>query len=399
MNIFVLLLASGIDWASCIAGEELVLQTNHPGNFIAEFGHAFKSFSSPHSRPMMLYVISLILLTILVLAIYHRRGVMTCVAILSYVMSLSSMSMTIRNCYINHSFKFPEFLTAAHFLTTAIVAFCILLCKLFIKGKSIQVPNTEILLKRILPIGCTIVASLGLANYAILYTNTHFYEMLSCTTPLITALIAFCLGHDFNGWMMMPLILITAGMVVVGMGEISFSLVGLFCVLAAAFMRAAKANLQSVLLQGTKDVQMDPVEAALWTSLVSFKMMSCWSFASVGVEPFRHLMGDGTIKAVMLSCACASVINIAALFVLRELGPVMQQIVGQLKGIVSCMGAMAFFGEAISLEQQIGYTILLLGVAWYNAWDMHFKTLKGTASKSQTKDCFDESSKLVHSKI
>merc|ERR1719387_1496799 len=98
--------------------------------------------------------------------------------------------------------------------------------------------------------------------------------------------------------------------------------------------------------------------------------MTCWSLATEGLTPWKEILAWGPFTAVLYTCIGASILNIAALFVLRELGPVAQQIVGQLKGILAICGAVAMQGESVTMQQIIGYSILLVGIYWYNTTDM-----------------------------
>merc|ERR1719152_1023674 len=104
--------------------------------------------------------------------------------------------------------------------------------------------------------------------------------------------------------------------------------------------------------------------------------MATWSAVTEGLEPCQKIFNLNTFIAVVWTCVGASILNIAALFVLRELGPVTQQVVGQLKGILAILGAVAAFGEEVSMQQIIGYSLLIAGIAWYNKVDLDIKDEK-----------------------
>merc|ERR1719387_2860138 len=110
--------------------------------------------------------------------------------------------------------------------------------------------------------------------------------------------------------------------------------------------------------------------------------MTCWSLATEGLTPYHEILAWGPFMAVLYTCIGASILNIAALFVLRELGPVAQQIVGQLKGILAIVGSVATLGEHVTVQQAVGYTILLSGIYWYNTIDMKIKEEKKEAAAS-----------------
>merc|ERR1719321_1434703 len=101
-----------------------------------------------------------------------------------------------------------------------------------------------------------------------------------------------------------------------------------------------------------------------------------WSLAVEGLEPFVLVAEWHTCLAVLVTAAAATVLNISALFVLKEVGPIAQQIVGNLKGVLACMAAVAAFGEEITLQQVFGYSIVVGCTFWYNRTDAAIKEAK-----------------------
>jgi len=322
--------------------------------------------------------------------IYHNRGVVPCVSILAYVGALSSMSMLIRYCYVNEKFKYPQFLTATHFIATATVGASVLGYRYLTQGKKVAVPEFDVFLKGLLPVAVAFVLSLGFANNGLLLTNAHFYEMIGSSTPLVTAGLAIALGRGFDTRLGGPLGLITFSMLIIAFGEMKLSLLGLMACIGGVMGRAAKSTLQHSLMGGSEWKSMDPIEVAVWTSLTCFVLMAGWSAATEGIKPCVEILAWGPFTAVLYTCMGASVLNIAALFVLRELGPVAQQIVGQLKGILSILGAVAAFGESVTGQQILGYSILLCGIYWYNTTDMSIKDEKAKKLAAEV----DETTKI-----
>merc|ERR1719235_1607011 len=300
----------------------------------------------------------------------------TVASIISYVGALSSMSMLIRNCYVHNNFKYPQFLTSTHFASTFLVGVSILLYRRMTQGHQIKVPDMDCALKGLLPVAVAFVLSLGCANNGLLLTNAHFYEMINSSAPLCTAGLAFLIGRGFDMRLMPALGLITLSMLVIAFGEISLSMLGLLTCVGGVIMRAVKSTVQHSLMGGSEWKAMDPVEVAVWTSMACYVLMTAWSLATEGFVPYREILAWGPFLAVIYTCIGASILNIAALFVLRELGPVAQQIVGQLKGILAIAGAVAMQGEQISMQQVVGYTILMTGIYWYNTTDMAIKDEK-----------------------
>merc|ERR1719410_1635657 len=68
------------------------------------------------------------------------------------------------------------------------------------------------------------------------------------------------------------------------------------------------------------------------------------------------------IIAVLGSCVNATILNMAQLWVTKDLGAVGSQIVVQSKTMLTILGAMAFFGEPVTWLEAFGFTTVLVGV-------------------------------------
>merc|ERR1719321_283811 len=98
--------------------------------------------------------------------------------------------------------------------------------------------------------------------------------------------------------------------------------------------------------------------------------MLCWSGIQEGQAPYNKINDMGIMIALLMTCANAALLNICVLFVMKEVGPVAQQLLGELKGALACVGAVAAFGEVISFQQMIAYALAVTGVHWYNHVDI-----------------------------
>lgn len=380
-----LALASGIQAVDMSADAQLrmksgatylAIKTNMPELIPSDF---VTSLTSPDLISKLLYAVSVIVLGCIVTAIYFDRGMAKIAQILTYIYALSSMSVLISNVYKNHEFIFPQWVTASHFLATGLTGLAVLLHRKVIEGREITIPSNETLYKGIAPVGLAFALSLGFANRGLMYTNTHFYEMMASTSMLVTAGVGVLMGKGFNLKLLPPLVTLTLGLCIVSFGEVSFSLLGFACIGLGTIMRATKVQLQSVLLSADSGMTvLDPIELTVWTAAVCFTIMMVWSLAVEGLQPFVQIVDLSTFLAVLITAMAATVLNIAALFVLKEVGPVAQQIVGNLKGVLACMAAVAAFGEQISMKQAIGYSIVVACTFWFNRTDA---TIKEAAKK------------------
>jgi drug/metabolite transporter (DMT)-like permease len=320
-------------------------------------------------RAHLSYGIALFVAAVGIFYMFRERGITTCIAITCNVLALSVMSLLIRNIFVNAAFPHAQFVTASHALVTFLVGAVVLLHR----GKA-RIPDLRTWGMGIAPVGCATALNLGLANLGLLYTNAHFYEMLGASGFLVTAGVGLMMGRTFSMQLLPPMLLVTMGTVVLSLGEIQFSLLGATLILAATVCRAAKAQIQSLLMSAESTMmQLDPVELITCTSCLTFLVMLSWSLVSEGALPWLQILQPNVFFAVLIAAANAAVLNIASIFVIRSIGPVAQQCIGQLKGVLCCIGAVAAFGEKITMQQIIGYSVVICGIFWYNQRDLNAK--------------------------
>jgi drug/metabolite transporter (DMT)-like permease len=309
-----------------------------------------------------------------VAAIYSGRGIWQCAAICAYVISLTLMSLSIRNVFVNFSFNYPQFLVVMHSFATAIVGGVYLKYREATGGKKLEIPSVNTVVKGLGPVSMSFALSLGLSNLGLLYANTHFYEMMGTFQIFAVVGLSVMLGRPFNHRFMLPLVAATIGLAAVAFGEMRFNILGAVFVLGGVIVRAAKVQLQSMLMAPNQMTQhFDAVELTFWTAVLTTIIMAAWSVASEGRNPFFDLMEVGTFAAVMATCGAACILNFCSLFVMKEVGPVAQQLIGQMKGVLACVGGWAAFEETITVQQIIGYAVVIGGIVWYNHVDMQIK--------------------------
>jgi len=332
--------------------------------------------SKEKGSSQMLFIGGMIAASIGISLIYWDRGITAVVAINAYVMVLANMSNSIRSVFVEHNFGYPRFVTSCHALCTCVVILTFLMLRQATSEKKITVPTVTSWMRSIAPGTLCFALSLGCSNLALLYTNTHFYEMLSASNVIFVAAVGSLFGRTLNSKLFLPLGLISVALPILAFGEIKFSLVGLAICLAGNFFRASKAQIQtSLLIPGAASQTFEPLELTCWTSMLTFVLMMTWSLVSEGVEPWKVFCkwDAGILTSVGISCIFATTLNASGMFVMREVGPVGQMIIGELKGVLACVGAVAAFGEMISVQQMIAYPIVISGAFWYNRTDKQVK--------------------------
>lgn len=329
----------------------------------------------------VVYFFGLFIVACLVCWMYRQRGTWVTFTVLCYLFALSSMTLSIRNLYVNCDFGYPQWVTATHFLCTGLVGLCIVKYQQHHGGDPISVPPLGQFAKGVFPVSCVFALSIGSANLGLLYTNAHFYEMIGATTSLMTASLGVCFGNTFDFQLLPPLLLVTAGLIICAFGEIAFSTIGFIFCATAVTCRALKAIVQHKILDGHIGARLNPIELVVWTSWPSFGIMAAWSLYSEGLQPFVQVAQSlSTLGAILLTVVNACILNTASMYVLHELGPVAQQLAGTLKGVLSILGSVALFREQVTIQQVAGYCFIVSGVSWYNRKEMLIKQLKKDAT-------------------
>merc|ERR550537_905809 len=104
-------------------------------------------------------------------------------------------------------------------------------------------------------------------------------------------------------------------------------------------------------------------------SIPSLAIMLTWSvFTEQHVlDPFLGDKALGLIFALFVSCVNATMLNVAVLYVIKDLGAVASNLAAQLKGILIILGGVAMLGESVAMQQIGGYGVIVGGVYWYNS--------------------------------
>merc|ERR1719201_1522486 len=106
-----------------------------------------------------------------------------------------------------------------------------------------------------------------------------------------------------------------------------------------------------------------------------------WSLASEGLSPWEQFWEFGVISSVGITCIFAIILNTSGMFVMKEVGPVGAMIIGELKGVLACVGAVLAYGEVMTTQQLIAYPLVISGAVWYNRVSNQIKAEAAAAAQ------------------
>jgi len=342
--------------------------------------------------PHLAYGASLATMVPITLVLYGARGPLVVSRILAYLFSLSTITLTIKNVYVTYDFNYPRFVSCLHVILCSAVGFSIMFYRRRANGIPITVPGVPDFVMSLLPISICFSANIVMNNMALAHMGAGVVEMIGGCCPIfvfaITAVMHKFLNLDFLG----PLIVVCIGTGMCAEAELNFSLLGIALAIVATFLRALKSAMQhSIMRRDTPlDNPLDPVELLAWLTIPCVAIMTVWSIATEGQRPYLALLEPkpnrgGLWFGLAVSCLNAVVLNLANLFVIKDLGALGVNIVAQLKGILIIIGSLAVFGERVQLMQWAGYLLIVFGVFLYNRADNSEALLANTENKEATR--------------
>jgi len=281
------------------------------------------------------------------------------------------MTLSVKWVFSTHQYSFPKLVTSLHFLSGGIVTGLLLATR----KAAMPIPTAYEFWVLIFPIAIAVVASIGANNMALVHCSAAFTEIIGSSTCLITIALVVLMGMPFDKWLILPSLLVATGCAMSITGEVNFSLIGMLLCFTANAFRSLKASLQQKLMTGETRDKFDPCALLFWICLPSMCVMFGASLVTEGMAPYQKLATMQSVElrglagALAASCVNATILNLAQLFVTKDLGAVGSQLAAQAKSVLVVLGSMVLFADPVTLLQVFGFMQVLLGVLIYSRMD------------------------------
>merc|ERR1719204_2241413 len=291
------------------------------------------------STPQLVYCYGAALLAMvaIVAIMFWPMGLNVVVQVVLYVSCLAFVKIALKLVY-ERDFNFPKFVTAVHLLISSSAAFTVIIYRRCKTGDPIPVPTKDELLYGIIPIASTFGLSIASENSALVFVSAAFSEVVASTNPVMSFILTWAFGLGCEPKLLPPIAVVVLGCLVSVEGELHFSMLGLALLLLSVFFRGLKAVMQQKLMTGSTKEKFDPVTLMAWSCLVAFFVVGGYSAATEGAAPVMAIAGAKDLAAllgvILFSAAIACTLNLAALFVIKQLGAVGMQMVSQMKAIL-----------------------------------------------------------------
>jgi len=301
--------------------------------------------------------IPLICLSMLIVAavspILIREGVAPFFVVLGYLASLSLVKAFVKQA-MNQGFEYSNTITVMHMMATATAA---------------AICDRPLLKEAIPSMPIAVVVGLGIAfnNAALLHTGVAFATMIGTCTPVMTFLVEVMSGRrvEIKAQTVLSLVLVVTGSAMCVQGETSYTMAGLVLISLALLCRSMKTIWQSDLLQ----IDMPALHLVAWTSVWSVLYLLPVALYEEGVKPWTSLptLPSNALIPLVLSVIAAASLNILQIVAVKLLGPLLQNLIGNLNLVLVIAIAATTMGEVVTGLQYGGIILMSFGVTLFKA--------------------------------
>ncbi|GJN12510.1 hypothetical protein PR202_ga30793 [Eleusine coracana subsp. coracana] len=227
--------------------------------------------------------------------------------------------------------------------------------------------TTDIYISSVIPIGAMFAMTLWLGNSAYLYISVAFAQMLKAIMPVAVFLLGAAFGLEEMSYKMLSIMsIISVGVIVASIGEITISWVGVVYQMGGVVAEALRLIFIEIFLK-KKGVKLNLISmmyyvspcSALclfipWLLLEKPKMDDSvsWSF-----PPFT----------LFLNCLCTFVLNLSVFLVISRTSALTARVTGVVRDwSVVLLSAAIFADTKLTFINIVGYAIAIAGVVAYN---------------------------------
>mmetsp|Transcript_31183 Transcript_31183/g.72049 ORF Transcript_31183/g.72049 Transcript_31183/m.72049 type:complete len:463 (-) Transcript_31183:68-1456(-) len=359
-------------WSETLAGSFIVVEAPKeiPARPAAASGQTTLAVSQePDGTQWIAVYVLVVMILVAISPIAVKEGVRPFCTVVIYLACLSLVKMYVK-ATMNAGFGYPDSITATHMLCTAFVA-----C-LFERPRL-----TEAWV--VLPISVVNGASLLTNNTAMLYGGVAFVSMVSSCTPMFTFMLElFKRRRSLDFLTAFSVLLVCAGSAFCVRGEKAASLLSLVFACAGSLLRAMRGVWQHELLS----ISVSPMRMVFWSGFWSFWITLSMVFANEKGEALEHFSNASNEAKVsfFFSIISAIALNISQCYAVKQLGALLQSIVGNLNLILVIVLSQAWLHEKVTPWQYVGVTLLAAGTFFNKYGDMQRKATQAKDKRTES---------------
>ncbi|KAH8883599.1 TPT-domain-containing protein [Thozetella sp. PMI_491] len=262
-------------------------------------------------------------------------------------------------------FDFPLFLTTWH------MAFATLMTQIMARftttlDSRLKVPmDTATYCRAIVPIGIMFSVSLICGNLAYLYLSVSFIQMLKATNVVATLLATWAFGMaQPNMKPLLNVLVIVFGVAIASFGELKFELTGFLFQVGGIIAEALRLVMVQRILS-SPEFKMDPLVSVYYYAPACAVINGVFTlFIEVPRMSMASILNLGIITLIA-NAFVAFLLNVSVVLLIGKTSAVVLTLSGVLKDILLVMASMVIFGDPVTGQQYIGYSIALGGLVYY----------------------------------
>ncbi|TVU43479.1 hypothetical protein EJB05_09954, partial [Eragrostis curvula] len=263
------------------------------------------------------------------------------------------------------NFPYPVALTLLHMVFSSVVCFAI--TKVFKIIKIEEGMTTDIYISSVIPIGAMFAMTLWLGNSAYLYISVAFAQMLKAIMPVAVFLLGAAFGLEEMSYKMLAIMsVISVGVIVASVGEITISWVGVVYQMGGVVAEALRLIFIEIFLK-KKGVKLNLISMMYYVSPCSAVCLFIpWLFLE------KPKMDDSISWnfppfTLFLNCLCTFVLNMSVFLVISRTSALTARVTGVVRDwSVVLLSAAIFADTKLTFINIVGYAIAIAGVVAYN---------------------------------
>jgi len=295
--------------------------------------------------------------------------------------SLSS-ALIIFNKYLMNPARFPHAacLTMIHMMVTGSLAWSLsaLVPQLY-PSMSKARENWQAVLKWVIPLSLLFAIALFTSNKAYMYCSVAFLQFCKQGNVALMFALSCVLGLTVFSWKKAGILaVVVAGCSMCVHGEINFLLVGFLLQICSQFCECGKNVLGELIMGGTA-MKLDALTFVAFLAPCAFVPLFCASVFLYTPEVHTAFMENWHLLA--LNAPLAFMLNVSIALCLKYLSALAFVVVGVLKDIFLVTSSFLIFGDPVSFQQWLGFSIAIAGVS---LWSHHKMQERAEAEAAQT---------------
>jgi len=271
------------------------------------------------------------------------------------------------NKYLMHKDRFPfsMALTAVH------MAVSFLMCLVFYVLRPSSFPglvSTEgrrlQVLKWFIPIGVTFAVALYASNQAYLYCNVTFLQFMKEGNVIITFLLSCAVGLQvMNRVRAAVIVWIISGSCLAVSGEMHFVLTGFVFQFVSQLAECSRAVMGEFVLSGA-GLKLDPLSYTMFVAPTCLAVLVTGN--ALTWDPAILPAAQAWWAYLLPNALLAFALNVLVASIIKEVSAVGFILAGVCKDIFIVMFSAVFFGEVVTGNQMLGFSVALMGVFFWS---------------------------------